>query len=115
MAFDGHSRYKLNRPVTDKESSARLHVDKPCAERAKSVGTIFKATDTYLEVCDGLYREKGWGVLTFATAGVAFLCLIVMFLWMATHMPAGFREKRETAWCTVYWRFSPYYALEEFG
>lgn len=95
MAFDGHSRYKLNRPVTDKESSARLHVDKPCAERAKSVGTIFKATDTYLEVCDGLYREKGWGVLTFATAGVAFLCLIVMFVWMATHMPEGFREKRE--------------------
>ncbi|CAN7508405.1 hypothetical protein LJR230_003418 [Trinickia sp. LjRoot230] len=95
MAFDGLSWYKLNQPVTDTEASARLQVDKPCTDGAKSVGTVFSATDTYLEVCDGLYREKGWGVLIFATAGVAFLCLIAMFVWMATHMPAGFREKRE--------------------
>lgn len=93
MAFDGHARYKLNRPVTDAESSARLHIDKACAETAKSTGTIFKATDSYLEVCDGLYREKGWGLLTFSTAGIAFLCLIAMFLWMATHMPVAIRAK----------------------
>jgi succinate dehydrogenase/fumarate reductase cytochrome b subunit len=95
MAFDGHSRYKLNRPPTDRESSARLHVDKPCADVAKSVGTVFKATNTYLEVCDGLHREKGWGLLTFLTAGIAFLGLIAMFLWLATHMPMAVRAKGE--------------------
>ncbi|MBJ9615634.1 DUF6708 domain-containing protein [Burkholderia multivorans] len=93
MAFDGHSRYKLNRPVTDTESSARLHVNERYADNAKSVGTAFKATDSYLEVCDGLYREKGWGLLAFSTAGVLFLCLVAMFVWIATHMPIAVREK----------------------
>ncbi|RQR34960.1 hypothetical protein DIE23_10315 [Burkholderia sp. Bp9143] len=93
MAFDGHSRYKLNRAVTETESSARLHINEPCTDRAKSVGTVFKATDCYLEVCDGLYREKGWGVLVFSTAGVLFVCLIAMFMWIATHMPIAVRAK----------------------
>lgn len=95
MAIDGHSRYKLNRPVTDTESSARLRVNKPCAETTKSAGTVFQATDSYLEVCDGLYREKGWGVLAFSTAGVLFLCLVAMFMWIATHMPIAVRAKGE--------------------
>lgn len=93
MAFDGHSRYKLNRPVTDTESSARLRVNNPCAETPKSAGTVFQATDSYLEVCDGLYREKGWGVLAFSTAGILFFCLVAMFMWMATHMPVAVRAK----------------------
>ncbi|MBR8159107.1 hypothetical protein DF157_34920 [Burkholderia cenocepacia] len=93
MAFDGHSRYKLNRPVTDTESSARLHVNERRTDSAKSVGTVFKATDSYLEVCDGLYREKGWGLLAFSTAGILFFCLIAMFLWIATHMPIAVRAK----------------------
>ncbi|WP_261527436.1 DUF6708 domain-containing protein [Burkholderia multivorans] len=93
MAFDGHSRYKLNRPITAAESSARLHINERCADRAKSAGTVFEATDSYLEVCDGLYREKGWGLLAFSTAGVLFLCLVAMFMWMATHMPIAVREK----------------------
>ncbi|AFQ51625.1 DUF6708 domain-containing protein [Burkholderia cepacia] len=93
MAFDGHSRYKLNRPVTDTESSAQLHINKPCTDRAKSAGTVFKVTDTYLEVCDGLYREKGWGLLAFSTAGLLFFCLVAMFMWIATHMPIAVREK----------------------
>lgn len=93
MAFDGHSRYKLNRPITDTESSARLHVNERRTDSAKSVGTVFKATDSYLEVCDGLYREKGWGLLAFSTAGILFFCLIAMFLWIATHMPIAVRAK----------------------
>lgn len=52
---------RANRSVTEAEVSARLPQRKPCAETAKSSGTVFKATDSYLEVCDGLYREKGRG------------------------------------------------------
>ncbi|RQR35102.1 hypothetical protein DIE23_10330 [Burkholderia sp. Bp9143] len=90
MRQEGH---RLKRPIMDSESSARLLVTERCAETPKSVGTVFKATDSYLEVCDGLYREKGWGLITFLTAGTVFLGLVVMFMWMATHIPIAVRAK----------------------
>jgi hypothetical protein len=89
--------------VTDAELSARLQQKEPCAEKATSSGTVFKATDSYLEVCDGLYREKGWGVLAFATAGIAALCLTAMTAWMATHVPDAIRQKGQTG--LVHWTF----------
>lgn len=84
---------RRKRSVTDEELSARLQQKERCAEKATSSGTAFKATDSYLEVCDGLYREKGWGVLAFATAGIAALCLTAMTAWMATHVPAAIEQK----------------------
>lgn len=83
--------------LTDAERSARLQQKERCAEKAASSGTVFKATDTYLEVCDGLYREKGWGVLAFFTAGIAALCLMAMTAWMATHVPPAIEEKGEAS------------------
>lgn len=88
---------RAKRFVTEAERSARLPQKEPCAEKGASSGTVFKATDTYLEVCDGLYREKGWGVLAFFTAGIAALCLMAMTAWMATHVPAAIEEKGETS------------------
>jgi hypothetical protein len=103
MAFDGLSWYKLNRPATDAEVSSRLQLDRPCAGAAKSSGTVFTATDTYLEVCDGLYREKGWGLLVFSTAGLMALAGTVMFLWMATDISPVIREKGQAEF--AFWGF----------
>ncbi|WP_335662481.1 DUF6708 domain-containing protein [Burkholderia pseudomallei] len=83
--------------MTDTELLARLQQKERCAEKATSSGTIFKATGSYLEVCDGLYREKGWGVLAFSTAGTAALCLIAMTAWMATHVPAAIEQKGQAS------------------
>lgn len=94
---------RMKRSPTDAEVSARLQQKKPCAERATSRGTVFAATDTYLEVCDGLYREKGWGVLAFFTAGIGALCLTAMTAWMATHVPAAIQQKGQTG--LVHWTF----------
>ncbi|CAN7302286.1 hypothetical protein LJR230_001445 [Trinickia sp. LjRoot230] len=105
MVFDGLSWYKLNRPLTDVEASAQLHVDKACADGAKSVGTVFAATDTCLEVCDGLYREKGWGLLAFLTAGLMALGAAGMCLWMMIYVPPAVQAKRE-AWI-LYWGLTP--------
>jgi hypothetical protein len=103
MAFDGLSWYKLNRPVTEAEAAARLQVDKPCADAGKSNGTVFKATDTCLELCDGLYREKGWGLLAFSTAGLMALAGTIMSLWMAIDIPPAVREKGQTEF--AFWGF----------
>ena len=88
---------RTKRSLTDDEVAARLQQKEPCAEQAASSGTIFEATDSYLEVCDGLYREKGWGVLAFFTAGIAALCLIAMTAWMATHVPAAIEQKGQAS------------------
>ena len=103
MAFDGLSWYKLNRPVTDAEAASRLLVDEPCVDAGKSSGTVFNATDTCLEVCDGLYREKGWGLLVFSTAGLMALAATVMSLWMAIEIPPAIREKGQTEF--AFWSF----------
>ncbi len=105
MAFDGHTRYKLNRPVTDVEASAQLNVDEACAGEAKSAGTIFSATDTYLELCDGLYREKGWGLLAFSTAGLMAFGATVLCLWMMIYVPPAVEAKGQ-AWI-LYWGLTP--------
>ena len=84
---------RTKRSPTDAEVSARLLQKLPCAEKAMSTGTVFKATDSYLEVCDGLYREKGWGVLAFFTAGVGALCLTAMFSWMAINVFPALQQK----------------------
>lgn len=103
MAFDGLSWYKLNRPVTEREASSRLRVDKPCAETAKSRGTVFKTTDTCLEVCDGLHKEKGWGLFAFSTAGLMVLAIAIMSLWMAIDIPPAVREKAQIEF--AFWGF----------
>jgi len=102
MTFNKSWR-RTKRSPTDVEVSARLLQKVPCAEKATSAGTVFKATDCYLEVCDGLYREKGWGGLAFFTAGVAALCLTAMFAWMATHVPTAIEQKGQTG--LVHWTF----------
>ena len=96
MTSNGSWR-RTKRSPTDAEVSARLRQKEPCAESARSTGTVFKATDTYLEVCDGLYREKGWGVLAFSTAGTAALCLMAMTAWMVTHVPAAIQQKGQAS------------------
>jgi hypothetical protein len=94
---------RTKRPVSDTEMSARLDQKKQCAANARSSGTAFKATDNYLEVCDGLYREKGWGLLAFFTAGIGALCLTAMTAWMATHVPSAIQQKGQTG--LVHWTF----------
>jgi hypothetical protein len=105
MAFDGVSWYRLNRPVTEIEASSRLDVSKSLTEEPKSSGTVFNATDSFLEVCDGLHREKGWGFLAFSTGGVAALCLLAVCLWLLVDMPPAIREKGQ-AW-VIYWWIPP--------
>ena len=98
--------------VTDTEVSARLRQKEACTETPKSSGTIFKATDSYLEVCDGLYREKGWGVLAFSTAGVGALCLTTMLSWMAINVSPAIRQKGDAD--SAHWAFG-ILALVAFG
>lgn len=85
---------------------------KPCAETAKSSGTVFKATDSYLEVCDGLYREKGRGVLAFFTAGIGALCLTAMLSWMAVNVFPAIQQKGDAN--AAHWGFG-FLALAAFG
>jgi hypothetical protein len=101
MAFDGLSWYRLNRPVTEAEASSRLQVNKSYADTAKSTGTVFKTTNTYLEVCDGLHSEKGWGLLAFSTAGLMALGATIMFLWLIMHVPPAIEEKGQAG--VFYW------------
>ena len=98
------------RSVADTEASARLQQKEPCAEKAASRGTVFQATDSYLEVCDGLHREKGWGVLAFFTAGIGALCLATMTAWMAIHVPAAIQQKGQTG--LVRWTFGLFTVVE---
>jgi hypothetical protein len=105
MALDGLAWYRLNRSVTEKEASSRLDVSKPVVEEPKSSGTVFKVTDSFLEVCDGLHREKGWGLLAFVTGGSLALCLFGVCLWLLTDMPSAIREKGQ-AW-VIYWWITP--------
>lgn len=105
MALDGLAWYRLNRSVTKRETSSRIDVSKPLTEKPKSSGTVFRASDSFLEVCDGLHREKGWGVLSFITGGTLALCLFVVCLWLLTDMPSAIREKGQ-AW-VIYWWVTP--------
>ena len=100
------------RSVTDEELSARLQQKERCAEKPMSRGTVFKATESYLEVCDGLYREKGWGVLAFSTAGLAALCLTAMAAWMAIDVFPAIRQKGLAT--AAHWSFGVL-ALAAFG
>ena len=111
MFFSGMWR-RTKRSVTDTEVSARLSQKEACTETAKSSGTIFKATDSYLEVCDGLYREKGWGLLAFSTAGVGALCLTTMVSWMAINVSPAIRQKGDAD--AAHWAFG-ILALVAFG
>jgi hypothetical protein len=71
------------RAVTDEEVAARLQQKTRYSDAPRSTGTAFKATDVCLEVCDGLYREKGWCLLAFAMGGIPALALTFMALYMA--------------------------------
>lgn len=93
MAFDGLAWYRLNRPVREMETSSRLDVSKPLAGKPESSRTVFNATDSFLEVCDGLHREKGWGFLAFSTGGIAALCMSGVLVWLLVDMPPAIREK----------------------
>jgi hypothetical protein len=80
----------------DAEISVRLPQKEACAETAKSSGTIFKATDSYLEVCDGFYREKGWGVLAFVMSGIPLLIFVAGSIWLGVNVPSAVRAKGQT-------------------
>lgn len=97
-----------SRSVTDAEISARLPQKQSCAETAKSCGTIFKATDSYLEVCDGLYREKGWGVLAFVMSGIPLLIFIVGAIWLGINVPSAVEARGQTE--LLHW-LSGFFAL----
>ena len=93
MAFDGLSWYRLDRPVTDEERTARLETTRPCSETAKDCETVFSMTDASLEVSDGNYREKGWGLLGFLLPGTFSIIGAIGLLWMMTHIPSIYEER----------------------
>ncbi len=103
MAFDGLAWYRLNRSVTEIEVSSRLNVSKPLTDEPKSSGTVFNATDSFLEVCDGLHRERGWGFLAFLTGGIAALCISAVLVWLLVDVPPAIREKGQEG--ILYWGF----------
>jgi hypothetical protein len=75
MAYDYLTRVSLNRPVTNKEASRRVDVHKPVADEATDAYTVFAMNDIYLEICDGSYRQQGWGLLAFLVGFPAFAFL----------------------------------------
>ncbi|WGS49820.1 hypothetical protein LFL96_19050 [Paraburkholderia sp. D15] len=107
MNFKCTSRY-----ISDDEIAARLQQKQRCADAAKSSGTAFEATDSYLEVCDGLYREKGWGLLAFFMGGIPAICLTAMFIWMAIEVSPALRQKGQTE--LTHWGCG-FLALSSFG
>jgi hypothetical protein len=84
---------RLPRAVTDEEVAARLLQKTRYSDAPRSTGTAFKATDVYLEVCDGLYREKGWGLLAFVMGGIPALLGTLMGLYMAIDPSPAIRAK----------------------
>ncbi|WP_118181974.1 DUF6708 domain-containing protein [Paraburkholderia phosphatilytica] len=94
---------RITRAVTDDEVAARLQQNSSYSDSPRSSGTAFTATETYLEVCDGLYREKGWGLLAFAMGGIPALLGTVMGLWMATDIPQAIQQKGQAG--LAHWVF----------
>jgi hypothetical protein len=91
------------RAVTDEEVAARLRQETNYSDAPRSSGTAFKATDAYLEVCDGLYREKGWGLLAFVMGGLPALALTFMTLYMAIYPSPAIQAKGQSQF--AHWGF----------
>ncbi|PRE59401.1 DUF6708 domain-containing protein [Burkholderia multivorans] len=93
MAFDGLSWYRLNRPVSEEEQAARLPIGQPASDTPKDDRSVFSMSDTCLEVRDGTYSEKGWGVFAFMLPGVGSLAFTATILWMLTHVPPIYEQR----------------------
>lgn len=93
MAFDGLSWYRLNRPVSEEEQAARLAIGQPASDTAKDERSVFSMSDTCLEVRDGNYSEKGWGVFAFMLPGLGSLAFTAALLWMMTHVPPIYEQR----------------------
>lgn len=93
MAFDGMTRYRLNRPVSDDENAARLSIGQSVSDSPKDSRSVFSMNETFLEVCDGNYSEKGWGVVAFTLPGIVSLAGVVLLLWMMTHIPPIYEQR----------------------
>lgn len=93
MAFDGLSWYRLNRPVSDEEQAARLAIGQPASDTPKDERSVFSMSDTCIEVRDGDYSEKGWGVFAFMLPGFGSLALTAAILWMLTHVPPIYAQR----------------------
>ncbi|CAN7634470.1 hypothetical protein LJR230_004677 [Trinickia sp. LjRoot230] len=95
MAFDGFSWYRLNRPVSGEELASRLTTDKSWSDSPKDCNTVFLANESCLEICDGNYSEKGWGVIAFLLPGLGSLGATAVIVWMMTHMPPIYEQRGE--------------------
>ncbi|WGS49819.1 hypothetical protein LFL96_19045 [Paraburkholderia sp. D15] len=102
----------IARSITEDEFAARLEQKNKCTDNAKSSGTAFECTDNYLEVCDGLYREKGWGLLAFLMGGIPAIGSTIMALWIAINTSPALRQKGLAE--LTHWVFG-FFALLSFG
>ncbi|WZV75919.1 hypothetical protein AAFM48_09800 [Burkholderia pseudomallei] len=93
MAFDGLSWYRLNRPVSEEEQAARLAIGQPASDTPKDDRSVFSMSDTCLEVRNGTYSEKGWGVFAFMLPGLGSLAFTAALLWMLTHVPPIYEQR----------------------
>ncbi|KWF18681.1 DUF6708 domain-containing protein [Burkholderia pseudomultivorans] len=93
MAFDGLSWHRLNRPVSEEEQAARLAIGQPASDTPKDDRSVFSMSDTCLEVRDGTYSEKGWGVFAFVLPGLGSLAFTATLLWMLTHVPPIYEQR----------------------
>ncbi|MBU9127643.1 hypothetical protein KTD08_20880 [Burkholderia multivorans] len=93
MVFDGLSWYRLNRPVSEEEQAARLAVGKSASDSPKDERSIFSMSDTCLEVRDGNYSEKGWGLFAFMLPGLGSLAFTAVLFWMLTHVPPVYEQR----------------------
>jgi hypothetical protein len=93
MAFDGLSWYRLNRPVSDEEQAARLAIGQPASDTPKDDRSVFSISDTCLEVRDGNYSEKGWGLFAFMLPGLGSLGALAFILWAMTHLPPIYEQR----------------------
>ncbi|WP_176059015.1 DUF6708 domain-containing protein [Paraburkholderia sp. BCC1876] len=93
----------VTRAVTDEEVAARLEQKTRYSDVPRSRGTAFKATDGYLEICDGLYREKGWGLMVFFMGGIPALGLTLMAWYMAIDVSPAIRAKGQAG--VAHWVF----------
>ncbi|PMS17482.1 hypothetical protein C0Z18_20585 [Trinickia dabaoshanensis] len=98
MAFDGLSWYRLNRPVTERESAARLSTTKSCSETAMDGDTVFSMSDACLEASDGNYRDKGRGLVIFALPGMGAFAATAFVLWVILSPPEAVREHGQSGY-----------------
>ncbi|AOJ95097.1 hypothetical protein LGN04_14035 [Burkholderia multivorans] len=93
MAFDGLSWYRLNRPVSEDEHASRLAIGERASDTPKDDRSVFSMTENCLEVRNGTYSEKGWGLLAFMLPGIGSLAAVAFVLWLMTHLPPIYEQR----------------------